>query len=181
MAAPPKIWSDFPPFFTLQPNDAIRATQLEEWGKLLLADCKARGLSILSPYREWSLWENPALRRALPEDGRRLVLEALVAQGRAMWADDARVGARVLWLRVDEWAAKLYAFLDSQGKLNQVLTFEELSNSSRHDYVALAAPEELVGLEKGILREALLLLEKQGLVDHYPDTDGTGNDGYMFK
>ena len=94
---PPKIWRTFPPFFTLQPTDSTRATQLEEWGRLLLAHCAAARASVLPSFKTWPLWENAALHRALPEEGRLAVANHLISTGRAAWVDATRVALRVYW------------------------------------------------------------------------------------
>lgn len=77
----PEIYS-FPPFFTcvvvvsrgsrrelmavrgrLQPNDAVRAKQLQEWRNLIVAWHEARKETTMV-VADWPLWENKAIGRA---------------------------------------------------------------------------------------------------------------------
>ena len=110
----------FPPFFTLQPVDASRATQLEAWGQLVLAFCAHRGQPrfALGAPENAALFENAALDppRRLPEPGVRAVAEALVAAGRAEWADGAAQTTLLVFARSPaELAVRLEEYLRARG------------------------------------------------------------------
>ena len=59
----PPLYS-WPPFFTLQPQEATRDQQLEQWARLLVSWCAFHRQALLPVLREWPLWRNAALDRA---------------------------------------------------------------------------------------------------------------------
>jgi ESCRT-II complex subunit VPS25 len=179
----PKIWHTFPPFFTLQPTDSTRATQLEEWGRILLAHCRASRMTTLPSYKTWPLWENAALHRSLPDEGRLAVVNHLISTGHAAWADGTRVALKVLWFTVPEWAAKVKAYAKEQAwdmGGGRSFSFVELTNPARAEYVFYRVPD-LEGLDPGVLLDALRVLEREGAVTILPDPDGGSNIGVMWK
>jgi ESCRT-II complex subunit VPS25 len=178
---PPKIWRTFPPFFTLQPTDSTREVQLEEWGKLLLKHCAWARVSTLPSYRAWPFWENGALHRSLPEEGRFTVVKRLVDTGRAAWLDETRVGLRVYWNSVAEWAARIRAVARERGWEGSSKTFLELTVPERTDYAWVYEPEELKGLDAAVFKDALELLAREGVVTILKDPDGGSNFGVAFN
>jgi ESCRT-II complex subunit VPS25 len=178
--SPPKIWQTFPPFFTLQPTDSTRATQLEEWGKLLLAHCSSARVSTLPAYKSWPLWENAALHRSLPEEGRAAVAAHLITTRRAAWLDDTRVGLRVYWKSVEEWAALVVQEAREHAFEGSTTTFLELTEPARHNYAWAVEPERLRGLEPAVLKDALQLLAREGVVAIFEDPEGGSNFGVQW-
>lgn len=53
---------DFPPLFTLQPVDATRAKQLEQWKQIVIGWHQAARQTTLV-LKEWPHWGNPAISR----------------------------------------------------------------------------------------------------------------------
>lgn len=109
-----------PPFFTLQPVAATRATQLELWSQLIVAHCERARAAVLElggPSGKSTPFANPAIGRALDAEGRRAVADALVSGGRAQWVkgkgaagvDDARI--LVLWRPLSQWADEAHGAL----------------------------------------------------------------------
>ncbi len=164
------LWGTFPPFFTLQPSDATRATQVEAWGRLLLAECASRRATLLSPLAEWPLWENRALQRALPADGIAAVAAHLVALGRAQWVDEQHVNLRVLFKTVPEWGVLVLAAVKRNGFVDDAKTLTEITED-------LGRGEEFYQLDDSIMVEVLRHLSTQG---HCQIVEG-GTFGVIFK
>ena len=154
-AAVCRLWAEFPPFFTLQPNDATRQTQLEEWARLLLAHCAAHTTTLVAPLADWPWWENRALQRALPPEGVAAVAEHLVAARRAEWADAQRVNLRVYFKTVEELAVLVLAAVKAHGYVDELHTLEELSGE-------LGRGEAFYRLEDDIMVRVCELLKAQG-------------------
>ena len=166
-----RLWG-FAPFFTLQPVDASRATQLEAWGRLVVALCAHRRqprLALRSPEAA-ALFENGALDppRRLPEAGVRAVADALVEAGRAEWADAAggersmllvfEQPPRELAVRLDEWLrANYHAGLLRLADLRNAPDFEI-------DHVGFSS-SPLWNLDGLTALRAVEVLQREGRVD----------------
>ena len=166
--APPPLWH-WPPFFTLQPNEASRATQLEEWGKLLLAYCEHHRRSVLPVLKDWELWENAALGRSMSPEGMAAVAEQLVARKRAEWVDGAssRASLRIFWRTPAEWSTIILEHMQSSGEMGKMFIVAELQSSGE---VCLLAPWQ--GLELATFYMALELLHAQGKLQLRPAASG---------
>jgi len=175
--APPPLWH-FPPFFTLQPNDATRARQLDEWARMIVSWATAFNHPSFAPLGEWPLWENKAIARRLPPDGVRAVADALVASGRAEWADGgARAALRIAVHTPAEWAALIIAHVDRTGHINgEVLTVAELqANVLGAAFAALDQPTLLRALDE-------LARRVPPAAELYPaDTGLTDDNGVKFR
>lgn len=68
----------FPPFFTLQPVDATRAKQVEQWKQVVMAWHAAHKKSELA-VKEWPGWENPAIKREYMQRSLPMTRDALSA------------------------------------------------------------------------------------------------------
>jgi len=170
--SPPPLWQTFPPLFTLQPNDATRARQLDTWAALLVSWAAAHAHAVIAPLADWPLWENRALARRLPPEGVRAVADLLVARGRAEWADgDARAALRVVWHTPAEWAALVFAHVDAHGFINGDVTTvgDLLATALGADFAGLDAPTLARALDELARREppAALL---------YPAPSGNSED-----
>jgi ESCRT-II complex subunit VPS25 len=169
------LWSDFPPFFTLQPNDATRATQLEEWGKLLLAHCASQRVTMLAPLAAWPLWGNPGLQRALSAEGIAAVAEHLVARRRAEWADAQRVTLRVFFRTVEEWGVLVLGAVRRKGFYDELKTLTEVTED-------LGLGEEFHRLDDEIAVRVLRHLEAQGHCQISEDANMCGGAfGVLFS
>jgi ESCRT-II complex subunit VPS25 len=154
---PPPLWS-FPPFFTVQPNEATAAAQRDAWASLVVSWCAAHKTALIPALRDWPLWENRALARRLPDDGVRAVADALVASGRAEWADGAgRASLRVRWKSTEEWAALILAHADRTGLVGgDYVTVAELASGDA------GFGSDFAGLEPATLLQALEVLAARG-------------------
>jgi ESCRT-II complex subunit VPS25 len=158
----------FPPFFTLQPVDASRATQLEAWGRLVLAFCAHRGQPrfALGAPESLALFENAALDppRRLPEAGVRAVAEALVAAGRAEWADEAARSTLLVFVRPPaELAVRLEEFLRARGATGISRLVDLRSDAALSDGTWRDSP--CAGLDGLTALRVLEVLERDGKVD----------------
>ncbi len=170
-----RLWDDFPPFFTLQPNDATRATQLEQWGGLLLAHCRHQRVTLLPALAEWPLWSNPRLQRTLPAEGIAAVAEHLVARRRAEWADAARVTLRVLFKTVEEWGVLVLAAVQRCGYYDELKTLSDMSED-------LGLGQEFYRLEDELMVRVLRHLAAKGHCQISEDAaTGGGAFGVMFS
>ena len=114
--SPPELWRSFPPFFTLQPVDATRAAQLDEWRKLLVTHCAHLRAPTLV-LRTWPLLENRDLQRRLSDEGVAAVAEAVIRAGSGEWADAPQCTTlRVFWRSPAEWAQRALAYMRDAGR-----------------------------------------------------------------
>lgn len=175
--SPPELWN-FPPFFTLQPNESTQARQREAWCQLILSWCSFHHEALLAPLQSWPWWENKALSRRLPAEGVRVIVDALVASGRAEWTDGAaRTSLRVKWHTSSEWAALLLAHAVRFGLVGgEPVTVAELANGP------LSANTEFAGLETATLLAALEDLARRGHAVLYTGDSGISDEvGVVFK
>lgn len=159
----PDIYS-FPPFFTLQPVDATRAKQLEQWRQLLLAWAAAHKATSLT-VKEWPYWTNRAIGRTLSDDGIAAVLDYMVTSGSGEWEDPgAKSRFRVFVRTPADVAAALHEAVVKRGMTTagNIYTLYEL-----HSGGALAGTE-FDGMDPGILMRALEVMERSGLVSAGP-------------
>jgi ESCRT-II complex subunit VPS25 len=117
---------DFPPLFTLQPVDATRARQFEQWRSIIVGWSQSRKQTVLV-LKEWPHWENPVIGRALPDAARVAVIDFLVAHGNAEWIDDAKTRCKIYYRTPAEWASVVWAWADEHAMFNTVYTLYELS------------------------------------------------------
>lgn len=102
----------FPPFYTLQPNEATRAVQVDAWRRLVLAHGEAQGLIALDLAASASPWHNAAVGRTLSGDGRHAVLAALAAAGEGQWEGSTFL---VWWRPLADWADEAHGALRGAG------------------------------------------------------------------
>ncbi|KAI1288325.1 Vacuolar protein-sorting-associated protein 25 [Halotydeus destructor] len=164
---------NFPPFFTLQPNQDTRKAQLDAWRSLVLnysKHHKVYSMDIKAALNH-PLFKNTAINRQLTKEGLSIVLEYLREQGNLDWLDKERTHFLVYWKSPVQWAQLLYAHAVDSGLTNSVCTFYELTQGDD------AAGKEFEGLDDQVLIKALQYLEKQGkavLISH------DGSEGVKF-
>jgi ESCRT-II complex subunit VPS25 len=169
-------WSwqyDFPPFFTLQPNSSTREKQLEAWASLSLDYCQHNKLytTDLSELHQSQLFNNERIARQLNIEGVRAVFEVLEKQRHVEWLDKNHTRCHVYWRRPEEWGKLIYDWVVSNGLLNTVCTFYELTNGDD------TAAEPFHGLDKAVLAKALGHLEQQNKAELITVS---GNEGVKF-
>lgn len=110
---------------SVQPTDATRAKQLEQWAQLVVAWHAVQKKTEMT-VRDWPHWENAAVGRRLPDDGVRLVMDHLVSRGNGEWMDDAHTRCRVFYRKPEEWAALVLAWAQSRHQVGEILTLFDL-------------------------------------------------------
>ncbi|KAI9026806.1 ESCRT-II complex subunit-domain-containing protein [Hyaloraphidium curvatum] len=159
---------DFPPFYTLQPNLDTRQKQLQLWGDVVLSFCRAAGVTVMD-LAEWEgrggLFRNEKLRRYLPLDGIRAVMDDLAARGRAEYLDPARLRCAVWWRRPEEWASALHAHAASRGLGGSIVTVYEVQHGD------LWADQDFRMLDEVLMMRVLDILSKQGKATVFQGND----------
>ena len=150
-----RLWATFPPFFTVQPNDTSRHTQLEEWSKILLTYCSTQKTTLLAPLIDWPWWENRMLSRTLPVDGIEAVAQHLIKKKRAEWGDAAHTTLRVFFKTVEELAPLVLDTVRQYRYIDDFKTLDEITGE-------FAFGKEFENLDHTIMTRVLELLRDQG-------------------
>ena len=148
----------FPPFFTVQPIEATKNKQIEDWCSLILAYCRCHRIFVLDlgeAQNNSPLFQNKTINRRLPSAGVTLMVEALVKRGRAEWTDSKKRRAFIFWRRPEEWATSIYRWISATGKTKTVCTFYEIRSGPDTEN------EEFHELHEELLNRALRVLESQ--------------------
>lgn len=163
---------DFPPFFTIQPNDETRRLQMDVWCAIIMDYCRRNKLYELNiseslgrpPFR------NDKIGRNLTEESLRIILDEMVKRGRAEWlnVDGQTKQCLIYWLRIDEWADIIKQWVEDKGLNGTMCTLYEITqDEDRSD-------QQLFALDERILMKALRFLEKDGkaVLVHIDDSYG---------
>lgn len=157
---------NFPPFFTIQPNDETRKRQMNAWCDIIVDHCAKNRIFVLNvgdclkqqPFR------NDSINRCLPEDGLIQILKEMETRDRIEWIhSDSKgkysVGSEssclVYWLKVEEWASMLMRWVQSNGLNNTICTFYEIVDDER-------SSPDFAGLDERILLKCVKYLEHNG-------------------
>lgn len=185
----PSIYA-FPPFFTIQPNDSTRASQLSLWCRLVLeyyAHHKLWRLDSLSTSSlESPLFYNRDINRRLDSSSVRTICAELVSIGRAAWlstsdtildnpkSKDVEKATRIIvyWKRPEEWADLIHAWITNNGLTNSVMTKYEVTRGD------LVTDSEWYELDELLLDAALNILVKRGQAQVF---SGSMDDGGGVK
>lgn len=100
------------------------------------------------------LFQNEAIERQLPEEGRKLVLERMQKLGFAEPVDKSMNNWEVYWHTIPEWADILYKWAVDNAKLNAVCTLFEITNDDES--------QEFYKLDHVVIAKALKYLQKSG-------------------
>ncbi|KAI1132907.1 ESCRT-II complex subunit-domain-containing protein [Nemania abortiva] len=168
----------FPPFFTRQPNQNTRHSQLSKWASLVLSYCayhRLYKLSLTAPATA-ELFHNRRIDRRLALADAREVLEFMQRDGRAEFVaargggDDDEGGdvAWIYWRTPDEWAALVEAWVDETAQKGTVLTLYELSQGEA------TIGTEFHGLDLELLQKALQVLVKRNKAQIFGQEDQLG-------
>lgn len=160
---------DFPPFFTLQPNDDTRRIQLDAWCDIILTHCAHNKLYTLniSEVIKQPPFVNNKIDRRLSTTTMMAILKDMQNNGRIEWirADrgkdkkakessgdtDEPTTCLVYWLKPDEWAQTISKWVEARGATGSMCTLYEITNDTG----------DLNGLDERILVKALQVLQKQ--------------------
>ncbi|EOR01904.1 Vacuolar protein-sorting-associated protein 25 [Wallemia ichthyophaga EXF-994] len=100
--------SEFPPFYTQQPNGTTLSQQLSLWQRHILATCKQRRQFKLS-YSD-DIWANDKIKRAASKDFIGAILESIVKDGVAAFTDASKDSVWVYWRSLAEWSEIVYDY-----------------------------------------------------------------------
>ncbi|XDT18754.1 ESCRT-II complex subunit [Nakaseomyces glabratus] len=148
----PSIYA-FPPLYTRQPNTLVRKQQIDTWIDILTEWCKSHRVFELGkdgvPVRESdasdaddgadggtttgneagrSLFKNEEINRAVPPLFIDEIWSVMATRGVAL-VTEGRASYYVLWRTLDSWASLILQWFETVGKLNQVVTLYELTES----------------------------------------------------
>jgi ESCRT-II complex subunit VPS25 len=175
---------DFPPFFTMQPNEKTRFKQVDTWCDLVLDYCKQNRIFELDVVeaQNTELFSNKKIDRKLNIEFICLVIDELRKLHKAEWIDnvsDAKQKQQkpprkclVLWHTIDEWSKLIYDYVCKSTLQNTVCTFYELVESDD------VRNEEFFKINLVLFKKALGLLQIQHKAEVFIIDDGS--EGVKF-
>eukprot|EP00930_Biecheleria_cincta_P015739 TRINITY_DN1301_c2_g1_i1.p1 TRINITY_DN1301_c2_g1~~TRINITY_DN1301_c2_g1_i1.p1 ORF type:complete len:231 (+),score=53.45 TRINITY_DN1301_c2_g1_i1:100-693(+) len=174
---------NLPPFFTLQPNLAVRAKQLSLWRQLVCDYCQAHRIFILdvSDASGSALFRNAQISRQLSNGALRSLASDLVKEGTACWADFASAGAAeqqgnsrllIFWRSASAWADAILSFAEGNGLIGTVETVQALVDGDA------VRGESFEGAPRELIIVAIQELERRGRATLM--RGGTGTEGVKF-
>lgn len=169
----PKIYTDYPPFFTLQIAASSRQAQLGHWSRLVQRYCRHHKIFQLSivDFQDKDLFRNTKLNKTLYPDDIRKVIEYMISpdgQQRAEWVTSAKASAWIWWRRPEEWATLIASWVDETGQKGSVLTLYEIVEGEASEN------QEFHGMDMEVLRKGLTVLTKQGKAQMFGAEDQQG-------
>jgi len=178
---------DFPAFFTLQSNEAIRAKQLGMWKQLVCDYCAHHRLFIVNVLEtsQVDVFRNAKLQRQLSSEGLSALASHMVTSGVAAWTDSPDVGTEnasaaskhsrllVFWRTPSEWADLVLQWVEGTGRIGSVETVTSLIDGDATE------GEEFHGVPRELIMLALQGLEQRGRVTIFRGTN-TGGEGVKF-
>lgn len=148
----------FPPFFTIQPNEETRKAQLSAWRSLVInytSHHRIYNMDIADAANH-PLFNNKEINRSLTHEGLMTVLEDLQKHGHIEWTDKNKSKFLIHFKSIGQWANLLYDYATQNGLTNTVCTFYELTQSDQ------VVGTDLHGLDEAVLKKAVQDLEKRG-------------------
>ncbi|KAI4717508.1 ESCRT-II complex component [Aureobasidium sp. EXF-10727] len=163
----------FPPFYTLQPNQATLTRQLHLWSHLILSHCSHTHTFLLSISSASTspLFNNHKISRALSGPDIKKVLDYMTTpegEHRAEWLSKDHSAAWIWWKSASEWAELIAKWVEETGQKGVVLTIYELRESEAVER------QEWVGMDEEMLRRCLDVLVKKGRAQVFGQADGSG-------
>ncbi len=141
---------------SLQPVDETRAKQLDQWRSILLDYCESNSISELN-LNAAPIFENPAIERSLPTNGRIAVIQHLISSGNAEWDNpSSQSSCHIFGKSAQEWATTVHQYAQEYALFDSVYTVYELHSGD------IAAGADFRGVQPRLLLSALKLLESQG-------------------
>lgn len=176
---------NFPPFFTIQPNEDTKKKQLEVWCDLVLAYCKQKKMFKLDLIhaQNTELFTNKTLDRKCSIELITLIIDQLVKQKRAEWIVQSGESPSkmktfrkcyILWHTLDEWAKLIYDYVNRNGLQNSVCTFYELSESDE------VRKEEFFRIDQEVLKKSILILQQAKKAEIIYLDDANSEPGVKF-
>ncbi|EUB56628.1 Vacuolar protein-sorting-associated protein 25 [Echinococcus granulosus] len=151
---------DFPPFFTLQPNEETRHKQMDAWCQLVLSYFQSKKLfsvdvSTLMTSR-CELFSNAKINRKANPQLIQTIFDELHRRGNLEWQDRSHKVASIQWRKASSWAADIEKWVRATGRGNTVCTIYEITDGDDTE------GEPFHGLDRAVITEALRYLEKHG-------------------
>ncbi|RNA30360.1 vacuolar -sorting-associated 25 [Brachionus plicatilis] len=153
---------NFPPFFTLQPNEDTKRKQLDAWSDLVLAYCKFNRIFQfdVNEMQTSELFSNKKIDRKCSLDLICVIIDELVGRNKAEWqmhgiGKNSRRNNKcfIYWNALDEWARIIYDYVVKNGLQNTVCTIYELIDSEE------VKKEPFYRLDRQIFLKSIKILE----------------------
>ncbi|CAI1521709.1 hypothetical protein SEUBUCD646_0J02930 [Saccharomyces eubayanus] len=157
MASLPPVYS-FPPLYTRQPNSLTRRQQLSTWIDIISQYCKSKKIwymsadgTVIDDDRSENgktdnedskkvgknLFNNEEIQRSVSQVFIDEIWSQMVKEGKCLPIDQSGRKSNnttttryfILWKNLDNWASLILQWFEDSGKLNQVITLYELSES----------------------------------------------------
>mmetsp|Transcript_45525 Transcript_45525/g.87042 ORF Transcript_45525/g.87042 Transcript_45525/m.87042 type:complete len:178 (-) Transcript_45525:1465-1998(-) len=145
----------YPPYFTLQPVADTREKQVKLWMDLILQYCRYHKIFVINVKEGFPLFSNEEIHRRLNQEAQGVIINALVAGGRAEWMDKGHCRCLVLWRTIADWADLLHSWARDRAILDEAMTVEELRSGDE------TRGTEFYGMSEELLLRAIKFLEKQ--------------------
>jgi len=167
---------NFPPFFTLQPNEDTKKKQLDAWCDLVLNYSKKKRIFQIDliEANENELFFNKSIDRKCSTELIEAIFDQLVKKGRGEWClpsnessgknlkqSPKKSGSSmnrkcyVLWFTFEEWANLIYDYVNRNGLRNSVCTIYELIESDE------VKDEQFYNIEKGFFKKCIAILQQK--------------------
>ncbi|KAI8982650.1 ESCRT-II complex subunit-domain-containing protein [Pilobolus umbonatus] len=173
----PPLYS-FPPFFTKQITETTWKNQARQWESLIL-DYARHCHIVKMDLREYTspggykIFENPSIDRRLSFETLQDIIEEMVKRGSAEWVSRSKTEAWIYWHSLEEWADRIWNWVQETGQNNQIVTFYEITHGD------LAEGQEFFELDPDLIYKALSLLVKKGHAQIFNGNDEE-NRGVKF-
>ncbi|KAL5108489.1 Vacuolar protein-sorting-associated protein 25 [Taenia crassiceps] len=123
---------DFPPFFTLQPNEETRRKQMDAWCQLVLSYFQSKkqlsvDVSTLM-VSQCELFSNPKINRKANSQLIKAIFDELYRRGNLEWQDRSHKTASIQWRKASSWAADIEKWVRATGRGNSVCTIYEITD-----------------------------------------------------
>mmetsp|Transcript_10902 Transcript_10902/g.40018 ORF Transcript_10902/g.40018 Transcript_10902/m.40018 type:complete len:179 (-) Transcript_10902:168-704(-) len=166
---------NYPPYFTLQPNEETQQRQLELWRELILRYCQSNRIFAIDIQGDsFPLFSNESIQRTLNLNFKTTLFERMTSQGYAVWVDDTKRTALILWKSLDDWADAIHNWARQSAMDDAVLTLEELSSGVE------TRGQVFHELDNHMLERALRVLEQRGKARLFGGDDGTDRGVKFF-
>lgn len=175
---------NFPPFFTLQPNEDTKNKQIEAWCDLILSYCKQKRIYQidLAEAQSTELFNNKNIDRKCSIELLAVIFNELTKRGRAqsLSKPSPRKQAQtndqkylVFWNTLEEWSRIIYEHVDANALQGTVCTFYELTEAKEIRHT------EFFKIDVQVFRKSLEVLEKQNKAEIF-QLDGDSEHGVKF-
>uniref|UniRef100_A0A0A9YDT6 Vacuolar protein-sorting-associated protein 25 n=2 Tax=Lygus hesperus TaxID=30085 RepID=A0A0A9YDT6_LYGHE len=160
------IFTQFPPFYTLQQHPATREKQLSLWKSVVLSYCSERHVTkiLLETAPEMDLFYNSQIQRGLARQDISAVLEYIQSQGYGLYSTEDKSVFVITPLQITQIADDIYTWASNFGLLNNVSTLAEICMGEE------TCRETFHALPEMIIESALRCLESSHRVALFPGT-----------